>query len=152
MVRAKLSLDKLAVVPDRPYRGAAVVVLVEDAAAAAFVVFVADDQALVVLVRIVIAGHDLAARCQFGHEVDLCANHRSLPSLMAGEFRAADPRLAGRADHDARVPPPFCTAIISGRLALRPLLFCPRTGRGHQAEPGRDGWLPAGLGQVEAGM
>src|SRR5215472_11290281 len=105
MVRAKLSLDKLAVVPDRPLLGAAVVVLVKNPAAAAFVVFVADDQALVVLVRIVIAGHDLPARCQFGHEVDLCSNHRSLPSLMAGEFRAADPRLSGRADHDARVPP-----------------------------------------------
>jgi hypothetical protein len=27
----------------------------------------------------------------------------------------------------------------------------PRTGRGHQAEPGRDGRLPAGLGQAEGG-
>src|SRR5258708_9003145 len=83
MVRAKLSLDKLAVVPDRPYLSAAVVVFVADPAAAAFVELVADNQALVVLLRIVIAGRDLAARCQFGHEVDLCANHRSLPSLIS---------------------------------------------------------------------
>src|SRR6516165_9980416 len=106
MVRANLSLDKLAVVPDRPLLGAAVVVLVADAAASTFVVLVPDDQALVVLVRIVIAGHDLAARCQFGHEMDLCANHRSLPSWWQGESQAAGRRRAGRADHDARVPPP----------------------------------------------
>jgi hypothetical protein len=31
---------------------------------------------------------------------------------MAGEFRAAGRRLAGRADHDAHVPPPSCTAIM----------------------------------------
>src|SRR5215468_1642694 len=104
MVWAKLSLDRLAVVPGRPYLGAAVVVLV------------ADDQALVVLVLVVIASHDPAARCLFGHEVDLCANHRSLPSRMAGELQAAGRRLAGRVDHDARVPSPSCTAIMSGRV------------------------------------
>src|SRR2546425_5173980 len=86
MVWAKLSLDRLAVVPDRPYLGAAVVVLVADPAAAAVVVLVADDQALVVLVLVVIASHDLAAGCLFGHEVGLCANHRSLPSRMTGEL------------------------------------------------------------------
>src|SRR6266702_4112602 len=84
MVWAKLSLDRLAVVPDRPYLGAAVVVLVADPAAAAVVVLVADDQAVVVLVRVVIAGHGLAAGRRFGHEVDLCANHRSLPSRIVG--------------------------------------------------------------------
>src|SRR6266566_3297873 len=114
MVWAKLSLDRLAVVPDRPYLGAAVVVLVADPAAAAVVVLVADDQAVVVLVRVVIAGHGLAAGRLLGHEVDLCAYHRSLPSRMAGELRAAGRRLAGRADHDARAPPPSCTAIMSG--------------------------------------
>src|SRR5215469_4360766 len=80
MVRAKLSLYGLAVVPDRPHFGAAVVVLVADPAAAAFVVLVADDQARVVLRLVVIASHDLAAGRLFGHEVDLCANHGSLPS------------------------------------------------------------------------
>jgi hypothetical protein len=35
---------------------------------------------------------------------------------MVGEFHAAGRRLAGRVDHDARVPPPSCTAIMSGRL------------------------------------
>src|SRR5215467_7350264 len=104
MVWAKLSLDRLAVVPGRPYLGAAVVVLV------------ANDQALVVLVLVVIASHDLAARCLFGREVDFCANHRSLPSRMAGELLAAGRRLAGRADHDARVPSPSCTTIMSGRV------------------------------------
>src|SRR5215467_4072518 len=106
MVRAKLSLDRLAVVPDRPYVGAAVVVLMANPAAGAVVVLVADDQALVVLVLVVIAGHDLAAGCLSGVEADLCANHRSLPSWMDGELRAAGRRLSGRADHDARVPPP----------------------------------------------
>src|SRR5262249_46935090 len=86
MVWAKLSLDRLAIVPGRPYLGAAVVVLVADPAAAAVVVLVANDQALVVLVLVVIASHDLAARCLFGREVDFCANHRSLPSRMAGEL------------------------------------------------------------------
>src|SRR5690348_1598320 len=76
MVWAKLSLDRLAVVPGRPYLGAAVVVLVADPAAAAVVVLVADDQALVVLVLVMIASYDLAARCLFGHEMGLCANHR----------------------------------------------------------------------------
>src|SRR5262249_39737364 len=142
MVRAKLSLDKLAVVPDRPFLGAAVVVLVADPAAAAFVELVADNQALVVLVRIVIAGRDLAAWCQLGHEVDLCANHRSLPSLIAGEFRVADRRLAGRADHDARVPPPSCTAIMSGRLPPRPLpILLP------EAEP-RPRWVVTGKSEA----
>src|SRR5215472_4857814 len=96
MVRAKLSLDGPAVVPDRPYLGAAVVVLVADPAAAAVVVLVADDQALVILVLVVIASHDLAAGCPFGRKADLCANHRSLPSWIAGELRAAGRRLAGR--------------------------------------------------------
>src|SRR5215470_16967105 len=91
MVRAKLLLDRFAVVPDRPLLGAPVVVLVADPAAAALVELVADDQAFVVFVRIVIAGRDLAARCQFGLEVGFCANHRSLPSLIAGEFRALAP-------------------------------------------------------------
>src|SRR5436190_8374441 len=113
MVRAKLSLDRLAVVPDRPYLRAAVVVHVADPAAAAVVVLVADDQALVVLVLVVITSHDLAAGRLFRREVDLCANHRSLPSRTAGELRAAGRRLTGRADHDARVPPPSCTAITS---------------------------------------
>src|SRR5215469_713388 len=123
MVWAKLSLDRLAVVPGRPYLGAAVVVLVADPAAAAVVVLVADDQALVVLVLVVIASHDLAARCLFGREVGFCANHRSLPSRMAGELLAAGRRLAGRADHDARVPSPSCTAIMSGRVPFA-LSFC----------------------------
>jgi hypothetical protein len=34
---------------------------------------------------------------------------------MAGELLAAGRRLAGRADHDARVPSPSCTAIMSER-------------------------------------
>src|SRR5262249_28656930 len=110
------SLDRLAIVPGRPYLGAAVVVLVADPAAAAVVVLVANDQALVVLVLVVIASHDLAARCLFGREVDFCANHRSLPSRMAGELLAAGRQLAGRADHDARVPSPSSTAIMSGRV------------------------------------
>jgi len=38
------------------------------------------------------------------------------PLAVAGEFHAAGRRLAGRADHDARVPSPSCTAIMSGRL------------------------------------
>jgi len=80
MVRAELSLDRLAVVPDRPDLGAAVVLFVADAAAAAVVVLVTNDQARVVLVLVVIARHDLAAGCLLGYEVDLCANHRSLPS------------------------------------------------------------------------
>jgi hypothetical protein len=75
MVWAKLYLARMAVVPDRLYLGAAVVVLVVDPAAAAVVVLVAKDQAVAVLVLIVIARHDLAARCLFGGEVDLCANH-----------------------------------------------------------------------------
>src|SRR5437773_5015199 len=115
MVWAKLSLDGLAVVPDRPYLGAAVVVHVADPAAAAVVVLVADDQALGILVLVVIASHNLAARRLFSHEMGPCANHRPLPSRMAGELQAAGRRLAGRADHDARVPPPSCTAIMSGR-------------------------------------
>src|SRR5215472_5416077 len=143
MVWAKLSLDRLAVVPGRPYLGAAVVVLVADPAAAAVVVLVANDQALVVLVLVVIASHDLAARCLFGCEVDFCANHRSLPSRMAGELLAAGRRLAGRADHDARVPSPSCTAIMSGRVPFRPLPFCSflaartRTPGGDQSRSGR---------------
>src|SRR5215469_15019747 len=125
MVRARLFLDRLAVVPDRPYVGAAVVVLI------------ADDQALVVLVLVVIAGHDLAAGCLFGVEADLCANHRSLPSWMDGELRAAGRRLAGRADHDARVPPPSCTAIMSERspsVSQRPTRS--RLREGHRFDSG----------------
>src|SRR5437764_8272770 len=80
MVWAKLFLDTLTVVPDRPYLGAAVVVLVADPAAAAVVVLVTNNEAVVVPVHIVIARHDLAARRLFGHEMDSCANHRSLPS------------------------------------------------------------------------
>src|SRR5260370_31677042 len=94
MVWAELRLVRLAVVPDHPYLGAAVVVLVADPAAAAIVVLVAKDQAVAVLVLIVIASHDLAARCLFGHEVDLCANHRSLPSRVAGQLQAPRRRLA----------------------------------------------------------
>ena len=75
MVWAKLVLDRFAVVPDRPDLGAAVVVFVTDPATAAVVVLVANDQAGVVPVLIVIARHDLAARRLFGHEMDLCANH-----------------------------------------------------------------------------
>src|SRR6266852_1957938 len=128
MVWAKLYLARMAVVPDHPYLGAAVVVLVVDPAAAAVIVLVAKDQAVAVLVLIVIARHDLAARCLFGHEMDLCANHRSLPSRMAGELRAAGRRLAGRADHDARVPPPSCTAIMSGRSPFAHSHSAPETG------------------------
>src|SRR5215472_7174323 len=79
MVWAKLVLDTLAVVPDRPFLGAAVVVFVADPAAAAVVVLVANEQADVVRVHVVIARNDLAARRLFGREMDLCANHRSLP-------------------------------------------------------------------------
>jgi hypothetical protein len=75
MVGAKLYLARMAVVPDRLYLGAAVVVLVVDPAAAALVVLVAKEQAIVVPVLIVIARDDLAARCLFGGEVDLRANH-----------------------------------------------------------------------------
>src|SRR5215831_19431988 len=89
MVWAKLSLDRLAVVPDRPYLGAAVVVLVADPAAAAVVVLVADDQALGVVVLVVIASHDLAARRLFGHEMGLCANHRPLPGWQESYKRPA---------------------------------------------------------------
>src|SRR6266566_690734 len=131
MVWAKLFLDRLAVVPDRPYLGAAVVVFVADPATAAVVVLVANDQADVVPVLIVIARYDLAARCLFGREMDLCANHRSLPSRMAGEFRAAGRRQAGRADHDARVPPPSCTAIMFGRSPSPTSHSAPRTGFVH---------------------
>src|SRR6266702_2272300 len=80
MVWAWLFLDRLAVVPDRPDLDAAVVILVPDPAAAAVVVLVTDDEPVVVRVVIVIARDDLAARRLFGHEMDLCANHRSLPS------------------------------------------------------------------------
>src|SRR5258706_1510340 len=106
MVRLKLSLNRLAVVPDRPYLGAAVVILMTDSAATAFAVLVAADQALGVLVLVVIASHDLAAGRQFSHEVDLSANHGSPPSQMAGELRAPGRRLADRADHDPRRPRP----------------------------------------------
>src|SRR6266487_7207881 len=80
MVWAKLILDRLAVVPDRPYLGAAVVVLVADPAAAAVVVLVTNNEAVVISVLIVIARDDLAARRLFGREMIFCANHRSLPS------------------------------------------------------------------------
>src|SRR5260370_10777666 len=140
MVWAKLWLARLAVVPYHPYLGAAVVILVADPAAAAVVVLVAKDQAVAVRVNIVIASHDLAARCLFGHEVDLCANHRSLPSRMAGELQAAGRRLAGRADHDARTPPPSCTAIMSGRSPFAQSHSAPGTGfvHGSVAEMQRD--------------
>src|SRR5262245_60533511 len=91
MIRARLSLNRLAVVPDRPYLGAAVVVLMADPAAAAVVVLVADDQALIVLVLVVIASHDLAAGRQFGVEADLCANHRSLPLADGRRFTGGRP-------------------------------------------------------------
>src|SRR6266566_4347543 len=118
MVWAKLSLDRLAVVPDRPYLGAAVVVHVADPAAAAVVELVADDQALVVLVLVVIASHDLAAGRLFRREVDLCANHRSLPSRMPGELRAAGRRLAGRGSRCA------CAAAFPHRDHVRKLTVC----------------------------
>src|SRR5262252_7910692 len=86
MVRAQLVLDGLAVVPDRPYFGAAVVVFVADPAAAAVVKLVANDQAGVVPILIVIARYDLAARCLFGYEMNLCANHVSLPSRWQESF------------------------------------------------------------------
>jgi hypothetical protein len=86
MVWAKLILDRLTVVPDRPYLGAAVVVLVADPAAAAVVVLVTNNEAVVVSVLIVIARHDLAARRLFGREMIFCANHRSLPSRWQETF------------------------------------------------------------------
>src|SRR5690242_2241814 len=86
MVWAKLVLDRLAVVPDRPYLGAAIVVLVADPAAAAVVVLVTNNEAVVVPVLIVITRDDLAARCLFGHEMIFCANHRSLPSWWQESF------------------------------------------------------------------
>src|SRR5260370_7925375 len=135
MVWAKLWLARLAVVPYHPYLGAAVVILVGDPAAAAIVVLVAKDQAVAVLVLIVIASHDLAARCLFGHEVDLCANHRSLPSRMAGELQAAGRRLAGRADHDARTPPPSCTAIMSAPSPFPHSHSTPAPGFVHRSAP-----------------
>src|SRR5690348_11873726 len=79
MVWAKLFLDSLAVVPDRPHIGAAVVVLMADPAAAAVVVLVTNNEAVVVPVLVVIARDDLAARCLFGCEMGFCANHRYLP-------------------------------------------------------------------------
>ena len=86
MVWAKLVLDRFAVVPDRPDLGAAVVVFVADPAAAAVVELVTNDQAGVVPVLIVIARYDLAARCLFGYEMNLCANHLSLPSRWQESF------------------------------------------------------------------
>ena len=86
MVWAKLILDRLTVVPDRPYLGAAVVVLVADPAAAAVVVLVTDNEAVVVPVLIVITRDDLAARRLFGREMIFCANHRSLPSRWQESF------------------------------------------------------------------
>jgi hypothetical protein len=79
MVWARLWFVGLAVVPDHLQLGAAVVVLVVNPEATAVVVLVAKDQAEAVIVNIVIAGHDLAAGCLFGGEVNLCANHRSPP-------------------------------------------------------------------------
>src|SRR6266581_3526735 len=86
MVWAKLILDRLAVVPDRPYLGTAVVILVPDPAAAAVVVLVTNNEAVVIRVLIVIARDDLAARCLFGREMGFCANHRSLPSRWQESF------------------------------------------------------------------
>src|SRR5206468_3982260 len=65
---------------------AAVVVLVADPAAAAVVVLVTDNEAVVVPVIIVNTRDDLAARRLFGREMDLCANHRSLPSWWQGSI------------------------------------------------------------------
>src|SRR5215470_19859231 len=109
MVWAKLSLDRLAVVPGRPCLGAAVVVLVTDPAAAAVVVLVANDQALVVLVLVVIASHDLAARCLFGREMDFCANHRFSPiadgrRVTGGRSATGRSRITMRVRH--RLPAP----------------------------------------------
>src|SRR5215468_575174 len=125
MVWANLWLVRLAVVPDHVYFEAAVVVLLVHPAAAALVVLTAKDQAVAVIVLVVIARHDLAARRSFGHERNLCANHRFLPSQLAGDSCAAGRRQAGRADHDARLPP-LCTAIMSGRLPS-PLHCAPGT-------------------------
>src|SRR5439155_12215802 len=86
MVWAKLILDRLAVVPDRPYLGAAVVVLVPDPAAAAVVVLVTNNEAVVIRVLIMITRDDLAARRLFGREMDLCANHQSLPAPWQESF------------------------------------------------------------------
>src|SRR5262245_49443539 len=103
MVRADLWLGRLAVVPGHVHFEAAVVVLLVHPAAAALVVLTANDQAVAVIVLVVIARHDLAARRPFGDEMNLGANHRSLPSQLAGDSGAAGRRQAGRADHDARM-------------------------------------------------
>src|SRR6266566_2283019 len=96
MVWAKLIPDRLAVVPDRPYLGAAVVILVPDPAAAAVVVLVTNNEAVVIRVLIVIARDDLAARCLFGREMGFCANHRSLPSRWQESFMRPVGQPAGR--------------------------------------------------------
>src|SRR5919109_3180060 len=125
MVWAKLFLDTLAVLPDRPYLGAAVVVFVANPAAAAVVVLVANDQADVVRVQVVIARNDLAARCLFGREMDLCANHRSLPSRWQESFvRPAGDRPV------AQIAMRVCRRLPAPRSCpdahRRPLPFCSR--------------------------
>src|SRR5215471_2760486 len=130
MVWAKLVLDTLAVVPDRPYLGAAVVVFVADPAAAAVVVLVANEQADVVRVHVVIARNDLAARRLFGHEMDLCANHRSLPR---GGRRVLCGRSATGRSRRSRCA---CAAAFLYRDHVRTLTFAhshsaPRTGFVH---------------------
>src|SRR6516225_5814107 len=145
MIRAKLVLDRLAVVPDRPYLGAAVVVLVADPAAAAVVILVANEQADVVRVHVVIARNDLAARRLFGYEMDLCANHRSLPSWWQESFmrpvgdrpvaqitmRVCCRLPAPRSCSDAhRRPLPFCSRKqICPRICARDATGHPETGR-----------------------
>src|SRR5215470_9726653 len=139
MVWANLWLGRLAVVPDHVYFEAAVVVLLVHPAAAALVVLAAKDQAVAVIVLVVIARHDLAARRPFGHEVNLCANHRSLPSQLAGESCAAGRRQAGRADHDARVPPPACTAIMSDNYPSSTPIVLPEPRFVHWSSPDATG-------------
>src|SRR6185312_6631822 len=79
MVGANLRPGRLVVVPDHVNLRTAVVVLVVDPATAAVVVLIAKEQAVVVPVLVMIAGHGLAAGCPFRHEMRLCANHRYLP-------------------------------------------------------------------------
>jgi len=105
MVGAELSFARLAVVPGHPYIGTAVVILVINPAAAAVVVLIPKDHAAPVVVDEVIASYDLAAGGLFGLEVNLCANHWSLPRGWQESMKAAGRRLAGRADHDARAAP-----------------------------------------------
>ena len=104
-------------------------------AAAAVVVLIPKDHAAPVVVDEVIASYDLAAGGLFGLEVNLCANHWSLPRGWQESMKAAGRRLAGRADHDARAAPfgtvitqprlvPFCT--IHERIGTPPCRRAPR--------------------------